>query len=181
MSIVHRVLDRCYGQDSSTAQKTSLSTNLQWKNSQTVNNKTVSETDQRGLMLDGTVPGNQQDGSLWKAEFNPTRDGIASTEATGDLGDLGVQPGASSPEKVHIPDKNCGSQKKVLILRSHASKSECSAGSDGFACSSNGRSAVWQFFGYLPFVWEIIYNMERMILLLRLPAFGSFTNLFIVQ
>jgi hypothetical protein len=41
---------------------------------------------------------------------------------------LVVQTDAPSPEKVHTPDKNCGSQKRITILRSCASKSELAHG-----------------------------------------------------
>jgi len=82
----------------------------------TVKNTTVSDTDKRMLILGATVPGSQHDYSLLKQEFDQKVDWFASTEASVDLGYQGIQTDYLSPEHIHIPHKNHGSQRRTLIL-----------------------------------------------------------------
>jgi hypothetical protein len=78
----------------------------------TIKNTMVSDTGKRILILGETVPGSQQDDSLFKEEFDPKMDGFASTEASTDLGYQGIQTDYLSPENIHIPHKKPRKSKK---------------------------------------------------------------------
>jgi hypothetical protein len=82
------------------------------KGRHTVKNTVVSDSEKRILVLGETVPGSQHDYAVFKEEFDKEIDGFESTEASVDLGYLGIQKDYLSPQNIHIPHKKPRKSKK---------------------------------------------------------------------